>query len=69
MTELLRVSEEKFRHLFNNAEIGMFRTRLDGSEVLDVNRKCLEIMGRTREEVLGKPSIKIWRLDTSSLYG
>ncbi|HEY4744157.1 MAG TPA: ATP-binding protein, partial [Desulfuromonadaceae bacterium] len=60
MTELLRASEEKFRNLFDNAEIGMVRTRLDGSEVLDVNRKFLEIVGRTREEVLGKPSAILW---------
>jgi len=58
--EKLRHSEEKFRNLFNNAEIGMFRTRVDGSEVLDVNQKFLDIVGRTREETLGKPSEILW---------
>lgn len=52
--------EEKFRNLFNNAEVGMFRTRLDGSEVLDVNERFLSIFGRTREEMLGKPSVICW---------
>jgi PAS domain-containing protein len=42
----LRESEEKFRNLFNNAEMGMFRTRFDGSEILDVNEKFLETLGR-----------------------
>ena len=56
----LRESEEKFRSLFNNAEIGMFRTRLDGSEVLDANEKYLEILGRPREEVQGQPSLIHW---------
>ncbi|MBF0559454.1 MAG: PAS domain S-box protein [Nitrospirae bacterium] len=57
--ELLR-SEEKFRNLFNNAEIGMFRSRLDGSEILDVNQKFLKITGRTLEESIGQPSVMLW---------
>ena len=48
-------SEEKFRNLFNNAEVGMFRTRLDGSEILEMNEKFLNIFGRTREEEQGSP--------------
>ncbi len=58
--EELRVSEEKFRSLFNNAEVGMFRTRLDGSMILDMNQKFLDIFGRTREEVQGSPSVIHW---------
>jgi PAS domain S-box-containing protein len=58
--EALRESEEIFRNLFNNTEIAMFRTRLDGSEVLNVNEKFLELIGRTREEVIGKPSVDYW---------
>jgi PAS domain S-box-containing protein len=58
--DALRESEEKFRNLFNNAGVGMFRTRLDGSEMLDVNEKFLEIFDWTREEMLGKPSFIFW---------
>ena len=58
--EALRDSEEKYRNLFNNAEVGMFRTKLDGSEVLDVNDKFLKILNRTREEIVGKPSVVLW---------
>ena len=58
--EALKESEEKFRNLFNNSEIGMFRSRLDGSETLDVNEKFLDIVGRTREEIEGKPSVMLW---------
>jgi len=58
--EALRESEEKFRNLFNNVEIGMFRTRLDGSEILDMNEKFLNIFGRTREEMQGLPSVIHW---------
>ena len=56
----LRESEEKYRRLFDDAEVGMFRTRLDGSEMLDVNPRFLEIFGRTRDEVLGAPSVIHW---------
>jgi|GEM_PF-2334177 len=58
--KILTESEEKFRNLFNNSEVGMFRTRLDGSEVLDFNDKYLSILGRTRTECVGKPSKIMW---------
>ena len=58
--EALRESEEKYRDLFNNAEVGMFRTRLDGSEILDFNEKFLRIFGWTREEMRGKSSVIHW---------
>ncbi len=58
--EALRESEEKYRSLFNNAEVGMFRTRLDGSEILDMNEKYLEIFGFRREELQGAPSAIRW---------
>ena len=58
--DALREQEEKYRNLFNNAEVGIFRSRFDGSEVLEVNRKFLEIVGMTREEVCGKPSVNLW---------
>ena len=56
----LQESEEKFRSLFNNAEVGMFRSRLDGLELIDINDKYLSIIGWKREEVLGKPSNMLW---------
>jgi PAS domain S-box-containing protein len=52
----LRANEEKYRSLFDNSEIGMFRTRIDGSEILDLNEKFLTMFGNTREETLGAPS-------------
>src|ERR1039457_321183 len=59
-SEALKKSEEKFRHLFSNAEVGIFRSRLDGSEVLEVNEKFLEIVGMMREDTIGKPSVNLW---------
>ncbi|MCJ7739592.1 MAG: PAS domain S-box protein, partial [Anaerolineae bacterium] len=58
--EALREREERYWNLFNNAEVGMFRTRLDGSEILEMNEKFLEIFGRTREEMRGRPSVIHW---------
>ncbi len=58
--EKLRHSEEKFRTLFNNAQIGMFRSKIDGSEMLDMNQKFLDIAGLTREETEGKPAVILW---------
>jgi PAS domain S-box-containing protein len=59
-TEELRQSALHYRNLFNNAEIAMFRTRLDGGEVLDCNDRFLALVGRTREEVIGSPSAVLW---------
>lgn len=60
LLDSLHESERKYRNLFNNAEIGMFRTRADGSEILDFNDKYLEIFGRTREEMVGNPTVNHW---------
>ena len=60
MQETLRQSEEKYRNLFNNAEVAMFRTRVDGTKVLDFNDKYLEIYGLKREEMLGRPAAAYW---------
>jgi len=60
MQEELRQSEEKYRNLFHNAEVAMFRTRVDGSKVIDFNEKYLEIYGLKREEMLGRPAAAYW---------
>jgi len=58
--EALRESEEKYRGLFANAQVGMFRSRLDGSAVLAVNPKLCEIFGYTEEEMLADPATIRW---------
>ncbi len=58
--ELLQKSEEKYRNLFNNAEVAIFRSRLDGSELLDANQKFLDMLGMTQEEAINKPSMILW---------
>ena len=58
--QALREGEERYRTLFNNAEVGMFRTRLDGSEVLAFNEKYLSLIGRPLDAVLHQPSTLVW---------
>jgi PAS domain S-box-containing protein len=60
MEASLRASEEKFRNLFYNAGVAMFRTRVDGSANLDFNDKFLDIFGCKREEMQGNPTIDFW---------
>ncbi len=56
----LQASELHYRSLFNNAEIAMFRSRLDGSATLDCNERFLNLIARTRAEVIGQPSLILW---------
>ncbi len=58
--EALRRSEEKYRSLFNHAGIGMFRSTIDGSTLIDANEKFVEIFGSTREAMVGAPMTPYW---------
>jgi len=58
--EKLRESEGKYRDLFENAEIGMYSTKLDGTAVLAVNQKLAEILGMSKEEILSNPAFLRW---------
>ena len=58
--QALQQSEEKYRALFQNAQVGMYRSKLDGSEILAVNRKFCEIFGYSEEEMLGNPATIHW---------
>ena len=45
---------------FNNFEVGMFRTRLHSSEILEFNEKYLKILGYTLEEAKGIHFKDLW---------
>jgi PAS domain S-box-containing protein len=53
MEEALKESEIKYRMLFENSQVGMYRSKIDGSAFLDVNNKLAEMFGFTHEELLG----------------
>jgi PAS domain S-box-containing protein len=58
--ETLRQSEKKYRHLFQNAQVGMYRSKLDGSAILAVNQKLCEIFGFSEEEMIDNPATIRW---------
>ncbi len=51
--DALRVSEDKFRHLFESAGDSIFL--LDNDVFIDCNPKALEMFGCTREQIIGQP--------------
>ncbi len=60
MQEALEESETKYRELFEDAQIGMYRSKIDGSAFLEVNRKFAEILGFPREQLVGIPGRIRW---------
>jgi PAS domain S-box-containing protein len=56
----VRESEEKFRGLFENVRIGMFRSYIDDGTLIDVNETMARIFGTTREDLMGRPGPDVW---------
>jgi PAS domain S-box-containing protein len=56
----LQESERKHRALFENAQVGIFRSSLDGSRFLDVNPRLAEILGYAGEELAGLAPATLW---------
>jgi PAS domain S-box-containing protein len=53
--EALRGSEEKYRNLFNNAQVGLFRSRIADGKILECNDLLAKIFGYLdREEFIAK---------------
>ena len=43
----IRESEQKYRNLFENSQVGIIRVSLDDFRILDCNATCLRIFGKT----------------------
>ncbi len=56
--ESIRISEEKFRKIFENASDCIVYLDKSG-RILDANRKALQVFGGSREEALGKHFTKL----------
>jgi PAS domain S-box-containing protein len=57
MEKKLAESEDRYRKLFNNAQVGLFRTKIESGEILECNQYIVDIFGYdTPEEV--KKAIK-----------
>ncbi|MCK4574246.1 MAG: PAS domain S-box protein, partial [candidate division Zixibacteria bacterium] len=50
----LEQSKEKYQHLFENAQVGMFRIQMEPEGLREVNEKLCSMLGYTREELLTK---------------
>lgn len=54
MQESLKRSEERFRELFNEAPVGYHELDMEG-RITEVNQRELEMLGYSREEMVGRP--------------
>jgi|GEM_PF-3763645 len=53
--QALKQSEEKFRNLFENSQVGIFRTQIGDGLLLDANQRYVEMLGyTTAEEIVRK---------------
>jgi PAS domain S-box-containing protein len=55
----LAASEERFRDLFDEAPIGYISIG-EAGEIIQVNRRCAEILGSTPDEMLGRPIVDFY---------
>jgi PAS domain S-box-containing protein len=51
INERLKESEQRYRDIFHNAQVGLFRTRLSDGKVLECNAQMAAIMGYKDREV------------------
>jgi PAS domain S-box-containing protein len=59
-TIALRQSEEKYRSLFENAQVAMYRSTLDGLTILDANQRLAELTEYSVEELRSGGAATFW---------
>lgn len=57
--EILRQSEERFAKAFELSPGGILMSHLTNGEIIDVNDRFLQIVGFTREEVIGHSTVEL----------
>jgi diguanylate cyclase (GGDEF)-like protein/PAS domain S-box-containing protein len=62
--EALRISEERFRMLWERSPVGVVESNLKGI-ALSVNPALCELVGRTAEELLGRSSLELMSTDAA----
>ena len=65
--EVLRESESRFRSLFENTPVA-YQSLDENGSFLDVNHCLLQLLGYTREELIGKSFGGLWSLETRHLF-
>jgi diguanylate cyclase (GGDEF)-like protein/PAS domain S-box-containing protein len=58
----LAAAETRFRQLFESAPIGMFVTNVEAT-IVDINQTSVELVGRSREELLGSSMLDLTHPD------
>ena len=58
--QILQESETKYRNLFENTPVGIYRSKLDGSGFLELNNTLANLFEYTKEEMLAEPSSIRW---------
>jgi PAS domain S-box-containing protein len=67
MERLLKESESRFRSMFENSPVAYLA--LDESDrYLDLNSELCELLGYSREELIGKNFVEFWPPETRHLY-
>jgi len=61
MEEALKISETRYRRLFEAAQDGILILDAETGQIVDVNPFLLEMLGYSQEELLGK---KLWEIGT-----
>ncbi|MCX6150346.1 MAG: PAS domain S-box protein [Ignavibacteriales bacterium] len=56
----LKISENNYQNLYENAPVGIYRTKIDGSKILEINNTACTMLGFTKEEMLSQPSAIRW---------
>ncbi len=57
---LLSESQAKYKNLFDNATVAMFRTTLNGLKFLEFNHAFCELLGFTRDDLFKRKPISLW---------
>jgi len=57
--EALRRSEERFARIFHNSPAAISLTRVSDRKFIDVNERFTEVMGWTRDEVVGHSAVEL----------
>ena len=65
--EALRESEDRFRKLFNNSPVAMAIARLDDGIIVEGNDAWFDLIGRTRDEVIGRRTTDLGLWDEPEL--
>ena len=67
--EALHISEERYRHLFDNAPTGIYEIDFDKNRIIMVNDLAAEYMGMSREQLMSMPATDLLDEEGQKLFG